>query len=73
MKYWCLGNEMDGEWQIGHKTAAEYGRLAHETAKTMRLVDPDIKLVACGSSSGVARTFPMWENTVLDECYGQVD
>lgn len=73
VKYWCLGNEMDGEWQIGHKTAAEYGRLAHETAKTMRLVDSDIKLVACGSSSGVARTFPMWENTVLDECYGQVD
>ncbi len=40
IKLWCLGNEMDGPWQIGHKTAAEYGRLAAETAKAMRLVDP---------------------------------
>ena len=39
-KLWCLGNEMDGPWQIGHKTAEEYGRLATETAKLMRLVDP---------------------------------
>ena len=50
---WCLGNEMDGDWQIGHKTADEYGRLAAETAKAMRLVDPGIELVACGSSSAL--------------------
>ena len=47
---WCLGNEMDGPWQIGHKTADEYGRLAAETARAMRMVDPDLELVACGSS-----------------------
>ncbi len=51
IRLWCLGNEMDGPWQIGHKTADEYGRLAAETAKAMRLVDPDIELVACGSSN----------------------
>ena len=45
---WCLGNEMDGPWQIGHKTMEEYGRLAEETAKAMRLIDPDIELVSCG-------------------------
>ena len=48
VRMWCLGNEMDGPWQIGHKTADEYGRLAAETAKAMRLVDPAIELVACG-------------------------
>ena len=46
-----LGNEMDGPWQIGSKTAAEYGRIACETAKVMKWVDPTIELVACGSSS----------------------
>lgn len=73
IKYWCLGNEMDGEWQIGHKTAQEYARVAHETAKAMRLVDPNIKLVACGSSGYGMPTFPEWENTVLSECYDTVD
>ena len=37
IKLWCLGNELDGPWQVGHKTAAEYGRLANETGKAMRL------------------------------------
>ena len=73
VRYLCLGNEMDGQWQIGHKTPYEYGRLAHETAKTMRMVDPDIRLIACGSSGYSARTFPEWEHTVLDECYESVD
>ncbi|MHC4715060.1 MAG: alpha-N-arabinofuranosidase, partial [Planctomycetota bacterium] len=50
IRLWCLGNEMDGAWQIGHKTAEEYGRLACETAKAMKWVDPTIELVACGSS-----------------------
>ena len=54
---WCLGNEMDGPWQIGHKTAAEYGRLAVETAKAMKWVDPSIELVACGSSKAAMPTF----------------
>ena len=73
VRVWCLGNEMDGPWQIGHKTAGEYGRLATETAKAMRLVDPAIELVACGSSSSRMPTFGDWEATVLGHCYDQVD
>lgn len=73
IKTWCLGNEMDGPWQIGHKTADEYGRLAVETAKTMRQVDPAIELVACGSSNPYMSTFPGWEATVLEHTYEAVD
>ncbi|GAB7193625.1 alpha-N-arabinofuranosidase [Kineococcus sp. NUM-3379] len=73
IKLWCLGNEMDGPWQVGHKTAHEYGRIAAETGRAMRLVDPDIELVACGSSSRAMSTFGAWESTVLEECYDTVD
>jgi alpha-N-arabinofuranosidase len=73
IKTWCLGNEMDGPWQIGHKTAREYARLALETAKAMRQVDPSIELVACGSSSRSMPTFGSWEATVLGETYDAVD
>ena len=73
VRVWCLGNEMDGDWQIGHKTAEEYGRIAAETAKAMRLVDPAIELVACGSSNAHMPTFGDWEATVLGHCYEQVD
>ena len=73
IKVWCLGNEMDGPWQIGHKTAMEYGRLASETAKAMRRVDPSIELVACGSSHSAMPTFGSWEATVLAETYEYVD
>ena len=70
---WCLGNEMDGPWQIGHKTANEYGRIAAEAAKVMRRVDPSIQLVLCGSSHPDMPTFPDWEATVLDHAYDDVD
>lgn len=73
IKLWCLGNEMDGPWQIGHKTAAEYGRLADEAGKAMKLVDPDIELVACGSSGLNMPTFGQWEADVLAESYDTVD
>jgi alpha-N-arabinofuranosidase len=73
IKMWCLGNEMDGPWQIGHKTAHEYGRLAAETARAMRMIDPDIELVACGSSGSQMPTFGEWEHTVLTESYEHVD
>ena len=73
IKLWCLGNEMDGSWQIGHKTADEYGRLACETAKVMKSMDPSIELVACGSSSLGMPTFASWEATVLDHCYDSVN
>ncbi len=73
IKTWCLGNEMDGPWQICAKTADEYGRIACETAKLMKTVDPNIELVACGSSGLTMPTFGDWERTVLDHCYDYVD
>lgn len=73
VKMWCLGNEMDGPWQIGHKTAEEYGRLAAETARAMRFIDPNLELVVCGSSSSAMPTFGAWEHTVLTETYEHVD
>lgn len=73
IKTWCLGNEMDGPWEIGQKTAYEYGHLANETAKVMRRVDPSLELVACGSSSMDNPTFGDWERTVLDQCYDNID
>ena len=73
IKLWCLGNEMDGPWQIGQKTAEEYGRIANETAKAMKLMDPSIELVACGSSNSGMPTFGQWEATVLEHCYDNVD
>lgn len=73
IRTWCLGNEMDGDWQICHKTAYEYGRIACETAKLMKWTDPSIELVACGSANINMPTFGEWERTVLRECYDHVD
>ncbi|MFD7706617.1 alpha-N-arabinofuranosidase [Streptomyces sp. NPDC059786] len=73
IRMWCLGNEMDGPWQTGHKTAEEYGRLAAETARAMRQIDPGLELVACGSSGQSMDTFAAWEATVLKETYDVVD
>lgn len=73
IKTWCLGNEMDGPWQMGHKTAAEYGRLAAETAKAMKTMDDSIELVSCGSSNVEMPTFPEWEAVTLEETYDYVD
>ncbi|WP_084077408.1 alpha-N-arabinofuranosidase [Demequina sp. NBRC 110057] len=73
VKLWCLGNEMDGPWQIGHKDAHEYGKLAAEAGKAMKLTDPSIELVACGSSSMQMDTFGSWERTVLSYTYDIVD
>ncbi|MBO0345537.1 alpha-N-arabinofuranosidase [Roseibium limicola] len=73
VKMWCLGNEMDGPWQIGHKVATEYGRLANETAKAFKGFDPTIETVVCGSSNDGMPTYPEWEREVLEECYENVD
>jgi len=73
IKVWCLGNEMDGPWQLGRKTPKEYGRLAEETAKAMKLIDPTIELVSCGSSFKDMPTFPEWEAVTLDCDYDFVD
>lgn len=69
VRLWCLGNEMDGQWQICAKAAEEYGRLARETAKMMKWLDPVIELVVCGSSSREMPTFGDWERTVLRHTY----
>ena len=73
VRLWCLGNELDGPWQTGHKTAEEYGRLAAETARAMRQLDDSVQLVACGSSHQSMPTFAAWEATVLQETYDLVD
>ncbi len=73
IKLWCLGNEMDGPWQICHKTAYEYGRVANEAGKLMKWVDPSIELVACGSSAHDMPTYGAWEYEMLTECYDQID
>ncbi|GAA3296847.1 alpha-N-arabinofuranosidase [Arthrobacter citreus] len=73
IRIWCLGNEMDGPWQLGHGTAEEYARLAAKTARAMRQVDPNLELVVCGSSSAGMPTFGEWERTVLEETYDDVD
>ena len=73
VKYWCVGNEMDGPWQIGHIPAREYGLKATDAARQMRAIDPSIKLVACGSSGPFMPTYIEWDRTVLEQCYDVVD
>jgi alpha-N-arabinofuranosidase len=73
IRLWCLGNEMDGSWQVGHKTARDYGLLAAETAKAMRSLDPDLQLVVCGSSNTTMPSFGAWEAEVLEHTYDHVD
>ena len=73
IKLWGLGNEQDGPWQIGEKSARDYGYIAKETAKLMRWTDPSIQLSACGSSNAEMKTFGAWEYEVLEQCYDQVD
>jgi alpha-N-arabinofuranosidase len=73
VKFWCLGNEMDGPWQMGAKTADEYGRIAVEAAKMMQWVDRTIELAACGSSGRNMPTYGAWEATVLQHCFEHVE
>ena len=73
IKTWCLGNEMDGPWQMGAKTADEYGRIAAEAAKMMKWTDESIELVACGSSYMGMPTFASWEATILEHTYEHID
>jgi len=73
MRRWCLGNEMDGPWQIGHMTATEYGMKAQDAARQMRYVDPSLQLIACGSSGPFMPTYLEWDREVLEQCYDYVD
>lgn len=73
VRIWCLGNELDGPWQVGHKSAAEYGHLANEVSKAFKYFDKTLETVACGSSNDKMKSYPEWEATVLDHAYDSVD
>lgn len=73
IKLWCLGNEMDGVWQIGHVPAEVYGINAQQTARMMRMVDPSVELVVCGSCAPDLPTFIEWDRKVLEHCLDTVD
>jgi alpha-N-arabinofuranosidase len=73
IRYWCLGNEMDGPWQIGQLTGRDYGRKAVDTARQVRVIDRDLRLIACGSSGTNMPQYLVWDREVLEECYDQVD
>jgi alpha-N-arabinofuranosidase len=73
VRYWCVGNEMDGPWQIGHLDAVEYGKKALEAAKMMKWQDPSIKTVLCGSSNDRMPTYPEWDRTALEIAWEHMD
>jgi alpha-N-arabinofuranosidase len=73
VKLWCLGNEMDGPWQLGHVPANEYAILAQQAAKLMKDTDPSIEIVACGSCSRSLSTYMEWDRTVLEYISEQAD
>jgi alpha-L-arabinofuranosidase len=73
IKFWCLGNEMDGPWQMEYKTATQYGLVAKEAAKMMRWIDPAIELSACGSSGRNMPSFGRWEDEVLEHTFEHAD
>src|SRR5215831_8572645 len=70
---WCLGNEMDGPWQIGHMSATEYGEKAADAGRQMRAVASSLRLIACGSSGPGMPTYLEWDRVVLEQCYDYVD
>lgn len=73
VKFWCLGNEMDGDWQLCSKTAEDYSKVAKEAAKIIKWISPDSKVIACGSSSPKSLTFPSWDRTVLNMTFDNID
>ena len=80
VKYWCIGNEMDGEWQICNLTADDYGKKAGQTMRMIRKIDAKrageegaVKLVVCGSSSVEIPTYPEWDRIVLEHTYDEAD
>ena len=73
VRYWCLGNELDGPWQQGHMSSVEYGDVARETASLVRAVDPNVQLIAAGSSNTELPTYGAWDREILERCYDHVD
>ncbi len=70
---WCLGNEMDGPWQLGHVPAAQYAILAQQAAKMMKDVDRSIELVLCGSAAVTLPSYMQWDREVLEHVGGLAD
>ncbi len=74
VKYWGLGNEIDGPWQLGHKNANDYATFALEAAKAMRRADDSIQLIASGSSNFRADSdWIGWNRTVLERLKTEID
>ncbi|MEI7576774.1 MAG: alpha-L-arabinofuranosidase C-terminal domain-containing protein [Armatimonadota bacterium] len=73
VKLWCLGNEMDGPWQIGHVPAETYAIQAQQTARMMKMVDSSIELVVCGSCAPDLPTYLEWDRKVLEHCKNDVE
>lgn len=73
VRYWCVGNEMDGPWQIGRLDAVDYGKKALEAAKMMKWQDPSINTILCGSSSDRMETYPEWDRIALEIAWEQMD
>ena len=72
VKYWGIGNEVDGHWQIGYKTPAEYARTYTEFAKVMRMVDPGIRLIA-SVTSGWSEDFVERAQLLFEGARDQLD
>jgi alpha-L-arabinofuranosidase len=74
VKYWGLGNEMDGYWQMGHRSAEDYGKFALEAAKVMRLTDKNISMIAAGASNfRPGSDWIGWNRTVLEYLKDYID
>ncbi|KAF2141365.1 glycoside hydrolase family 51 protein [Aplosporella prunicola CBS 121167] len=63
VKYWALGNEMWGPWQVGQMTKEDYAKKAYQWAKALKLLDPSIQLILCGQDGTSS-----WDAYVLKEC-----
>ncbi len=74
VKYWSLGNEVDGPWQMGHMNAEDYSKKAKEFGKIMKLTDPSIKLIAVGAANFNPGATPYkWDRTILENLKDEID
>jgi alpha-N-arabinofuranosidase len=74
VKYWALGNEIDGPWQMGQKSAEDYCKFALEAAKNMQWVDANVKFIACGASNYHTNIdWIGWNDYVLEHLAGKID
>lgn len=73
VKFWCLGNEMDGPWQAGQVPAKEYALKARAASRLMKGMDPTIKTALSGSSNAGMDTYMEWDREVLEICWDDID